>query len=285
MTTGPDITILQRPGEAQHAWLCKDLASSFYSNKDKATTKLLGNVQNIQDAHLLLWPNVDCPDLVRLGDERLSQKKLDTQPAALPMTLVIATVLHLFSATGRQGEARLKAAAFLKVLVESACQAGLPLRVALVKPDGSYRYQEAVWTSPTQATLFSDAMLLDITSYWQADMSAGNKPWLTTTAEGAHLADFLCLCLDPVPVKASKHLKQLKDLKALLRLTALGLLTQIANFYCQQECLKRVTISLSKRRRVEAGQGKRQRMHRSHLWPLLGRAFHAMVEGTASCCG
>ena len=283
MDDGTAIAVLKRLNETQRLWQCRDVASHFFANDQKATTKFLSNWEHIADAHKLLWPNIPCPESVRLVDHGLPQQVQNTQPVGIHTTVVWAAAIGLFLMTSRPQDARAKAAAFLRALVDKACAQGIPLRVPIVKPDGTYTFCEQTATSPTGLQLFSDEMLREIDGYWKADMGPGKKPWLVSVPRRATLTEYLLFSLDPVPVRGSRGaFKKFKQLKDYLRLAALGLVTQLANFYCNEQTINRLTRPISKRRRADASGGKFRRAQRFVLWPLIGRAFHCMVERTAT---
>ena len=282
MLHGPNIPVLKRVGETQRLWQVKQLAAHFFDNGDKATTKMLSNWQHISDAHKLLWPQLPCPEPIRLADDELPERIRFTQPVVFHTTVVFAVGLSMFTMTSRSQAARAKAATFLKALVEKACSSGCSLNVPIVDTGAKYRLCKQDVTSPTGVSLFSDNMLKEVDSYWKADMGSGKKPWLTTTASHANLAEILLWCLDPVPVKGSRGgYKKLREWKGHLRLAALGILTQLANLFCDPVKIQTLTEPISKRRKQEATNTRRT--NRATLWPLLGQALHFMVDGTVTC--
>ena len=277
--------MIKRLNETQRLWACRDVAAHFFVNDQKATTKFLSNWKHIDDAHKLLWPNVPCPKSVRLASDELPESIQYTQPAAIHTTVVWAAVTGLFVMTSRPQDARAKAAAFLKQLADKACAQGIPLRVPIVRPNGTYVFLEQTATSPTGLQLWDDEMLSEIDGYWMADSGSGKKPWLVSSrARQATLSEYLLFSLDPVPVRGSRGaFKKLKELKNYLRLAALGLVTQLANFYCSEEKINSLTRPMSKRRKaVASGEGKSRRAQRFILWPLIGQGFHRMVDRTAT---
>ena len=283
--------ILQTPGDlpinifkhndlpGQVAWLTKPLAMHFFRNERCVGERLLGNKQQIQDAHAALWPQVAAPPVIRLADTSLSARSLKKQPSALSTSLVFASVLSLFESKNRPMQSRLKGHTFLQKLVNIMCEktpGGLELNVALVRPNGTYVLRKLYLANPSCGTLFDPAMRRVLVFDWNTEFLSQDKPWIETPVSEPHLADWICFALDSVPVKLRNANRALHSGKSYLRLSALGVLTQLRYVFDQH------WIALtSPTKKVLRGTASK-RIGTLELWTGVCAAFEALAEGTES---
>ena len=273
--------LFQSAEHAQIGWFCRDLASNFYENPNKASYKFLQNQTSISEAHEELWPGLPVPSMPRLADESLPDRVKETQPILVPTSLMISSLLCLFTLPKRTSDARGKVADFLRNLVDKACRVGLPVKVALINPDGTFRWKAQTLKSATAGTLFARSMLEAVRLAWTSDMRSESKPWISSGPDHAHLADFICFALEPVPAKVQGKQRELLALKSQLRPVALGLLTQLACFYGNAENVRQITDAPVKRVKVLDSQAGCQRRSKGSVWPRFGLALQLLVQLTA----
>ena len=218
----------------------------------------------------------------RLADMSLPDRVLQTQPVLVPTTLMIASIVALFSTLNRKVEPRAKVAEFLRCLVDAACKTGsFQVNIPMIESDGTYTLRSQSLSAGNGATLFTQSMLKEVQFTWMSELTSDQKPWISTIPERPHLADFISFALDPIPVRARKRNHIIADMKKLLRAAALGLLTQLAVFYCSVDYMRHATDPMSKR--VKAFTGVQKKETKYTLWPRFATALDLLKTETAPC--
>lgn len=238
-------------------------------------------MKHIQDGHALLWPSEAPPGVIRLADQSVSHRTAQAQPSALCTSLVFAALVSLFESRIRPVQSRMKAATLLKEFINIMCERlpnGLDLNVALVRPDGTYTFRQQVLTTPLSGILLHPAMLAAIALTWNAEVLSETKPWMTTTVSQPHLSDWLCFALDDLPVRARSSNRELHSAKTYLRLSALGVVTQLRQIFDQQW----INLTRPTQKLIRDIATKRLRMGSVEVWCAISAAFKVLAEGIAS---
>lgn len=278
---GP-VSIFAHPAaQGQHAWLTKPLALHLFGNDKKSTERLLAMMAHIRDGHASLWPSETPPGIIRLADQSVSHRTAQAQPSALCTSLVFAALVSLFESRIRPVQSRMKAATLLKEFINIMCERlpnGLDLNVALVRPNGTYTFKQQVLTTPLSGILLHPAMLAAIALTWNSEVLSETKPWMTTTVSQPHLADWLCFSLDALPIRARSSTPELHSAKTYLRLSALGVITQLRQIFDQDW----INLTRPTQKLIRGIATKRLRMGSVEVWCAISAAFNVLAEGVAS---
>ncbi|CAE7261936.1 unnamed protein product [Symbiodinium natans] len=183
--------------------------------------------------HEKIWPQFSVPKIEffqQLGKAKGGDK---FQAAWLPTSVMLSavlTIVYLLSNTKRGPKYREMAFKILREIIEQVfalADASAKLDVMHVSIHGAVSWPQCSLRSPRQELWCNKASWSQrFEAAWAWDLNSDKAPWVTTTREKPHLADWIAFCLDQPLKHKQKVLMELQP-------GVLSMLSQLA--FCLDE--------------------------------------------------
>ena len=183
------------------------------------------------ETHAKIWPHWSVPETEFLREPESKDKADRFKSAWLPTSMMVSAVVCLLTNTKRAPKYREMAFKILREIVEQVCSVAdehAKLDVMHVSIHGAASWHKCSLQSARQASWCNKAFrTLHVQGAWIFDLNSDAAPWVTTTCEMPHLADWIAFCLDQ-PVKHQNQ--SLMQQKKALEPGVLTMISQLA-FY------------------------------------------------------
>ena len=265
--------------EKQAVWYMKDLVlACFDTVKPKALRIRAAEVRKAAaETHARIWPQWSVPETEFLREPGSEEKRGVLKAAWLPTSMMLSAVVCLLSNTKRAPKYREMAFKILREIVEQVCSVAdehAKLDVMHVSIHGAVSWRRCSLQSPRQASWCNKAFrVLHVQGAWIFDLNSDAAPWVTSSCEMPHLADWIAFCLDqPVKHQNQSLMKQKKVLEP-------GVLTMISQLAFNLDgAATRVGDDLAEDAKVHKHLS---RMTSFVMWGKTGVAANLLLQGKA----
>ena len=205
-------------------WEVHDLCDLLYEHK-KVQVKVqhLDDVwSSIDETHRSLWPGVPVPAPGLIGIKR--------QTTVVTTSVFFSFVVWAVSGVKRNPPQRERAAKILRELLKRACNDKIQLTFPVFTADGTLLETRTQTMDDTLiVNPWSNTMSQSVAMQWDMDFHNDACCYPTTSRTSTSLVDFVIWALFPEGGRTRDH--YMSDHKALLRTTALTMVTYVAVHY------------------------------------------------------